>query len=324
MNAARVIFAQRPRQVKTAAAILCLIFLLPACGQKETAPERKTDDLTRGQRITAHIERLTGDEMAGRRVGSRGEAKAALYLARCLQKAGLLPAGEAGTFFQAFPVCRYEPVMVDRRLTLKQASAGPVGISENVLAVLPGATDQVIVVSAHYDHLGTVEGNVYPGANDNASGTAVVLELAAALKGEKPKYTMLFAFWGGEEAGLLGSAYFSENPTVEREKIRALVNLDSIGNLGADRKLLGWKAGESETAAEILKKLAQQGWEVEWEKTNGHRSDEASLARKGVPGFTLLSPNWLQDNHTTRDTADRVRTEYLVELLEAIKAALLT
>ncbi|MCR4442391.1 MAG: M20/M25/M40 family metallo-hydrolase [Peptococcaceae bacterium] len=287
-------------------------------------PDKGIDDLTAGQRIMTHVEQLAGKEMAGRRVGSRGEAGAALYLARHLKKAGLCPAGDAGTFFQAFPVCKYEPVLADKRMTLRQSSAEPAGFSENVLAALPGKTGEVIIVSAHYDHLGIVEGNLYPGASDNASGAAVVLELALALREEKPKYTILFAFWGGEEAGLLGSDHFSETPTVAPEKISALVNLDSIGNLGPDKKLLGWKAGENEVSAEILNKLAQQGWEVSWEKGNGHKSDEASFAQKGMAGFTLLSPNWLVDNHTPRDTADRVQTGYLVELLEAIRIALLT
>ena len=126
----------------------------------------------------------------------------------------------------------------------------------NVLASIPGETDEWIIVGAHYDHLGTgkngnslarsgEEGGIHHGADDNASGTASVLEIAHALaNAPKPKRGILFAFWSGEEMGLLGSSAFVQKPPLPMEKVAAYVNFDMVGRL-RDNKLIVQAVGSS-------------------------------------------------------------------------------
>jgi len=102
----------------------------------------------------------------------------------------------------------------------------------NVIGFIPGESDTFLVISAHYDHLGMMGKNTYfPGANDNASGTAMLLDLAKrfSLTSDRPKYSTAFMLFSGEEAGLLGSAYYTENSLFPLNKIKMLVNLDMMG-----------------------------------------------------------------------------------------------
>ncbi len=105
--------------------------------------------------------------------------------------------------------------------------------TRNIAAFIPGKIDSFIVFSAHYDHLGEMGKGVYfPGANDNASGTAMVLNLAKyfAKNKKKLKYSMAFLFFSAEEVGLLGSKYYTNNPLFPLSKIKQLVNLDMVGS----------------------------------------------------------------------------------------------
>lgn len=302
---------------------LCLILLAAACSPQAVpeSGEKRTGE--HESRIKQYLINLTAGEMAGRRAGTRGEARAALYTARIMQKAGLRPAGDRGTYFQGFLLGGYEPVLVDKRMTFR-SNAGPALIAENILGLLPGKEPGIIVVGAHLDHLGIIEGKTYPGANDNASGTAAILELINSLQGEKPHCSILFALWSGEEMGLLGSSFFCENPTLPLTDIKAVINLDSIGNLHLDKTLLSWSSLENDTSRAFMEVLTQEGWQIIPEKTEKHSSDHVPFNKKGIGGFTILSRTWLDKNHTPGDTVENVRIEYLESLAAAIKKALLT
>lgn len=104
--------------------------------------------------------------------------------------------------------------------------------ANNLIGFIPGNTDTFVVITAHYDHLGMMGLKTYfPGANDNASGTSMLLDFARdfSSRNNKPKYTIAFMLFSGEEAGLLGSAYYTENPLFPLAKIKLLVNLDMVG-----------------------------------------------------------------------------------------------
>lgn len=304
--------------------LLCCLLLCFSCSREtDNQEKRMIEEPTPQARMNIYLRDLTAREMEGRRTGTRGEATAALYLSRYLKKLGLRPAGEEGTYFQAFPIGTIEPALVEKRMTLRHDPGKSINYSENVLGVLPGKSDEVVILSAHYDHLGIIEDRLYPGANDNGSGVAVVMELAAALSTATPRYTILIAFWGGEEAGLLGSSYFCNNFTISPEKINCIINLDSLGNLRADNKLLGWKNCENEFSRSFVNKLAQAGWKIDWEETTQHNSDHWSFAKAGIAGLTLLSPNWLEGNHTPQDTVNKINTEYLFKLMNDIKDGLI-
>lgn len=299
--------------------IISIIILLSACSKNPgTINNRLSQDSPKNS-IIKHIENLTDRNFSGRKAGTRGEAKAALYLARCFQKAGLKPLGDGGTFFQSFPIDNYETVMSGGRMTFRHAS-GSKKTSENILGYLAGELEDIVIISAHFDHLGETGGSIYPGANDNASGVALVLEIINKITEEKPIYSIIFALWGAEEMGLLGSTYFCENPTIPLEKIKAVINLDSIGNIEDDLHLLGWSGLNNTLGEKILAELKNKGWQVTFENTEKHSSDHNPFNKKGIGGFTLLSPQWLNGNHTPGDTADKIRIEPIQKLTDDLKA----
>ncbi len=177
-----------------------------------------------------------------------------------------------------------------------------VGTATNVLAVLPGADrSRVIVLGAHFDHLGmggtgslarSTWGEVHNGADDNASGTAVVLELARILKaGPTPPCDVLFALWSGEELGLLGSAHWTKNPTVPLERVTCNLNFDMVGRAGSGTlQVLG--AGTSpvfETWMTAAGKLAGLDLAVNLSGDGIGGSDHQSFIRAQVPALHFFS-----------------------------------
>ena len=158
---------------------------------------------------------LSADSMEGRGVGSRGSAAARALLVQRLAAAGLVPL--APGYVHPFAV-------KGRDTTVRE------GV--NVLAMVRGAdTSRVLVVSAHYDHLGVRGGEVYNGADDNASGTAAVLALAEFYARHAPRHSIVFAFFDGEENGLRGARAFVAAPPVPMARIAADVNHDMVARL---------------------------------------------------------------------------------------------
>ena len=192
--------------------------------------------------LMEHVQWLAAPEREGRGVGTKGLDAAAEYVAAQFKAMGLQPGGRDGSYFQPFTAG-------------KSPAGGPVTL-RNVVGVLPGTkaewTGQSAVLGAHYDHLGSGwpdvhkgdEGRVHPGADDNASGVAVLLELAKALAaGEKPQRTLVFVAFAGEEAGLLGSRHYVEHPPFPIEKTLGMINLDTVGRL-FDRQGLDHRHGQ--------------------------------------------------------------------------------
>ena len=163
--------------------------------------------------LLEHVAWLAAPEREGRGLGTKGLEAAAEYVASRFQAIGLQPGGDAGTYFQSFESSR-------------SPSGAPVRL-RNVIGVLPGSkpewAGQSALLTAHYDHLGSGwpdvhkgdEGRLHPGADDNASGVAVMLELAKTLAaGERPQRTLVFVAFAGEEAGMLGSRRYVEKPAL--------------------------------------------------------------------------------------------------------------
>lgn len=152
-----------------------------------------------------------------------------------------------------------KPTYINAIVKRKKSCVNPC----NIIAYLPGEIgDSTVVISAHYDHLGVVNDVLYPGANDNASGTAVVIEIAKALnaysnKIKRPKYNVLFAFFSAEESGLLGSKYFVKYSGYDLSKTIANVNIDMIASRDAAHKDVSnfvYAYGPEETSASLMYK----------------------------------------------------------------------
>jgi Zn-dependent M28 family amino/carboxypeptidase len=172
--------------------------------------------------------------------------------------------------------------------------------SQNVLAILPGTThkDQTLMVSSHWDAFGQGEPDpqnrtVRPGANDDALGTAGVLELARVLKAESPlQRSVVFGVWTAEESGLLGSAYYAANPIYPLQKTAANFTLDILQTAGPARDVILVGEGQSDLEGDLQRAAAAQGRVVTPENLpeNGlfFRADHFSLAREGVPVLLIM------------------------------------
>jgi hypothetical protein len=210
------------------------------------------------------------------------------------------------------------PLGVQARLTadVRQERADAL----NVLAVLPGRdpalAKQIVVVGAHYDHLGYGgEGSgslepsvhaVHPGADDNASGTAGMLEIARRMAAAPPARTVLFAAFSGEEEGLLGSAHFVQHPTVPRGDIAAMVNLDMIGRAKAGPALTIGGYGTAAQWPGLVEKLnANHHLKLSTSKGGFGASDHSSFYAADIPVLFLFTGAHA-DYHKPSDTADRL------------------
>jgi hypothetical protein len=173
-----------------------------------------------GERMLADIAVLAHDSLEGRRTGSTGSEKARALLTREFEQRGLAPVGGART--QAF------------ELSGRGATAPQPGV--NVLGVVQGTTypDRFIVVTAHYDHLGVRDGQIYNGADDNASGTAAILALGAWIAQNPQRHSFLFVGFDAEEMGLQGARAFVENPPVPLDRVLMNVNLDMVSRSPRD------------------------------------------------------------------------------------------
>lgn len=188
----------------------------------------------------------------------------------------------------------------------------------NVLAKLDGSeSNQVILLSAHLDHLGVQHGKIYPGADDDASGTTAVMELARALaKAQKPKRTVVFALWGSEEAGMIGSQYFLKHPTFELKDVVANLEFEMIGRPDSKLKenqlwLSGWERTNlgPTLAAHGAKLVADphpdQGF--------FERSDNYALAKQGLIAQTVSSFGLHKDYHRPSDSLAKIDWQHLDE-----------
>jgi hypothetical protein len=180
----------------------------------------------------------------------------------------------------------------------------------NVIGVVPGRDParaaEAVVVGAHYDHLGRSDSTVYPGADDNASGTAVVLELARAFAsaGGAPR-TLVFALFSGEEIGLRGSRHYVGNPTVPIERTVAMINLDMVGRLG-DRPLNVGGVGTGSGLKTAVEDASRQlGTALADREAPGGASDHAPFYSAGVP-VLFFHTGAHPDYHRPTDTADKI------------------
>ena len=192
--------------------------------------------------IGADVRYLADDRLAGRKLGTPGADSAADYIAHRFQRLGLQPG--PGGWFQTFTVDPTAPAA-------QHTGLAPGATGRNVVAVLAGhdkhLRDEVIVVGAHYDHLGLggfgslapdSTGKVHNGADDNASGVAAILAIARELKDHRPDRTIVFIAFSGEEEGLLGSTYYVKHPLFPLDRTVAMLNFDMVGRLRHDKLIV--------------------------------------------------------------------------------------
>jgi len=270
--------------------------------------------------LLGHVSHLASPALEGRGIGSKGLQTAAGYVADQLREAGLAPGGDGGTYFQTF--------------TVPEGPDGQPHEVSNVIGLLPGTESewagQSLLVTAHYDHLGHgwpearkgSEGQLHPGADDNASGVAVMLELARNLAAEgRPKRTTIFVAFVAEEAGLLGSKHYVEHAAgFPLEEIIGVINLDTVGRLG-DEKLSVLGTGTADEWQHIFRGGSfVTGVESRNIPEATEASDQRSFIEKGVPAVQIFTGAHL-DYHRPGDTPDKIDGPGLVKVATFVKEA---
>ncbi len=190
--------------------------------------------------------------------------------------------------------------------------------TQNIIATIPGEIDTVIAFSAHYDHLGELGSCYFPGANDNASGDAMVLDIARELSTTKPHYTLAFLFFTGEELGLLGSYYFVNNPTFSLKKIKLLVNLDVIGS-GED----GIAVVNGSVFTDISDKLDSLNNKMKLvssiqKRGKAFNSDHAPFSEKGVKAIFIYAKGKTGPYHHPDDLPNKLSMAKYNEIVKLI------
>ena len=192
-----------------------LFLLFPLAVLLSCSAVKKTDAQSGDSQLLKDIETLSSDAYQGRKTGTKGAEMSRAYLSGRFKEIGLKSFSTLPDFEQSF--------------SFKRAIVTEVkGI--NMIGYIQGKSDNVIVISAHYDHLGVVKGEVFNGADDNASGVGGLLNLAAYFAKNKPNNTIVFAAFDAEEMGLQGAKAFVANPPVAIEKIKLNINMDMIAH----------------------------------------------------------------------------------------------
>ena len=231
-------------------------------------------------------------------MGTRGNAAARAYLVRRLTQAGVEPLVPG--YVQHFDVVWHDTSARD-------------GV--NVLGIVRGAdTTRAIVVSAHFDHLGVHNGQVYNGTDDNASGTAAALALAEWYAGHAPRHSIIFAFFDGEEADLRGSRAFMESPPVPLRRIAVNVNVDMVARLDKNELYVAGATPypffrpllrETAKVAPVRLRMGHDRSEPDGGDNWIGQSDQAAFYDKGIP-FVYFGVEDHADYHRTTDDVDRV------------------
>jgi len=251
------------------------------------------------------ITELSDIKYLGRFAGTEENKMAADYIAGLFKEAGLKSPGGVKAYKQSYRI-----------------SPNSEKSAENVMGVIPGTdrdSKEVVIISAHLDHLGGSAQLYYPGALDNASGVASLIEIAKYIDSNriKPCSTILFIAFNGEESGFTGSKYYAEHPVYPLENC-ILINLDQIGY---KEKLPLYLLSNDEEGREVKKKFAEYASEldIDFKKLKYVRSDHMPLENKGMDVVTLVHPfTVLQGYHTPDDTVDIVSKENAKEVITLV------
>ncbi len=277
---------------------------LPAAcaGARATPPPVDVAQLMRAVRA------LAADSMAGREIGRPGGEKARRYIVGRLRGLGL---DSIGGVVQPFDAGRRGDTVVT---------------GANLVALVKGTVDTAnyVVISAHYDHVGVRRGQVYNGADDNASGVAGLLAIATHLKRHRPRHSALLVWFDGEERGLAGSGAFMRTPVVPREAMAVNVNLDMVGRNAHDRLFAVGPLKRPELAPYVRAAACRtpvtlmlghdKGWSAGEDWTN--QSDHGAFDQVDIP-FIYLGEEDHADYHRPTDDVERLQPAFFAGAVQA-------
>ena len=271
--------------------------------------------------IKKHISYLASDKLKGRGTATAEETLAADYIAKEFAAYKLQPKGNRGYFFDytfKTPANPHDTV-----------GTGEIKKSKDVVAFLDNKAAATIVIGAHYDHLGmgkdhnsldaNPDGKIHNGADDNASGTSGVIELAKyfSSNNKTEKYNFLFICFSGEELGLIGSKKWCENPTIPLENINYMINMDMIGRFNdSTQKIIIYGVGTSPTWVPLIDKIATD-ISVKKDSSGIGPSDQTSFYLKNIPVLHFFTGQH-SDYHKPSDDVEKINLEGEKKVLELI------
>ena len=271
-------------------------------------------------RMMADIHHLAHESYKGRELGTPELDDAATYIAKQFQQIGLLPGGDDNSYFQTW---QQDVGLPKGNITLR-----------NIVGILPGTNPQLagqsLVIGAHYDHLGTGwpdvraahQGKIHHGADDNASGIAVMLELARQIMPKwQPERTVIFVAFTGEEVNLLGSRHYTRaDKNYPTEKIIAMLNLDTVGRL-ENNPVTVFGTGTARELVHIFRGASfVTGIPVNAVQDDFGSSDQAAFIQAGIPAVQFFASAH-EDYHAPGDTIDKIDSAGLVKVAAILKEA---
>ena len=331
--------------------VLLLAAVLAATLPTTAQAQRTRRDSSTAQRVSTLLGVIADDSMEGRDTGSRGGAAAARYIAAQFERAGLQPAGDSG-WFQRVPlawvtltnpqngqtrrVMRLQPDFAARDTFPAADRVTAVNVVGILVGSDPTLKDEAIVIDAHYDHIGTAAAgacravgadSVCNGADDDASGTVAVMEVARMLASARtaPKRTIVFLLVTGEERGTLGSLWYLDHPLVPIAATVANLEIEMIGRpdslaggagkawlTGYDRSTMGQMLRDNGIALVADPRPDQHFFE---------RSDNIAFAYRGVPAHTISSFNLHNDYHRPSDEVRFADPAHMAAVINATTRA---
>ncbi len=282
-------------------------------------------DFTTDREILASLEEdinyLADDALEGRAIGTQGEIKAAEYIAAAFEKYGLEPKGTEG-YFQPFTVKK--ATNPHKEAVIGTDGEGVTG--RNVAGFINNNAQHTVVIGAHFDHLGYgSEGSlhrgeraIHNGADDNASGTAAIIQLARVLKYNASNYNYLFLAFSGEENGLWGSNYFSKNPTVDLATVNYMINLDMVGRMNEEQTLAISGVGTSPLWLEKLNAVNSDSLKLVTSESGVGPSDHTPFYLQDLPVLHFFTGQH-EDYHKPSDDADKINYDGLMKVVHFIE-----
>jgi len=306
--------------------LLSILVLTVSCNSAQNTVSKKmaAEDYANtinAENLKTDLYTFAGDQMEGRMTGENGNNMAAEYLRNFYIDAGVESPIEENNYYQPIPASYFNG----------GSNGNP---SQNVVAFIKGSEkpDEIIVLSAHYDHVGIENGEVYNGADDDGSGTVALIEIAKAFQkakkqGNGPKRSILFLHVTGEEIGLYGSRYYTENPLFPLSNTVVNLNVDMIGRIGSEKEgndnyvyLIGSDKLSQElhdVSEEVNKRYTNLELDYTYNDDNDpnrfyYRSDHYNFAKNDIPVIFYFNGTH-KDYHKHTDTPDKIEYELLAK-----------
>lgn len=290
------------------AILILLSIVLFQCSTSE-----KDNTAAQIAQIKKDVYLLASDSLQGREVGTEGEKMAASYLAERLKALGIAPAGTEG-YYQDFFVKESNNPHEKPMMSAEDSLSGTSG--RNVIGLIDNPGDEIIVIGAHFDHLGfggfsslhRGDSAVHNGADDNASGTAALLHIASQLKAHPIQRDVLIIAFSGEEKGLWGSNYFAKNPTVDLSKVDYMINMDMVGKLDSARGLAIYGTGTAPQWSSVIDTTNTYGLKILKKESGVGPSDHTSFYLQDLPVLHFFTGQH-EDYHKPGDDAEKLNYE---------------